>query len=343
MNDPSPNPGMPAVEPLGAPSSSGTTGPKMLVPLFLVPLLIVAVIVAIFLGVGAFVGNEKSAEQWIAEVETGGVNERWQAAASLTDMALRDPARLSTPELRKRLRSLFEVVGPQDTRIRKWVAQMWGLLGDSESAPLVVDGIARMKEKLALPQEREGPEGEPALKELIDYIRALGKIGNRSDTPAALSVAADSDRGVRMAVAEALGNLGRKAIVAGESVGAELGAALVRLHEDADLWVRMNAALALAKCGRVEGLPTLEVMLDRAWLKEQNLGFPDDGKYSVTTFDPAAEPIASALLAIEALLPSLAVESGENRSLRAAVEKAASDQNPALQQRARALLARLGS
>src|SRR5688572_22982745 len=118
------------LENLGPEQAPGTTSPRMLVPLFLVPLLIVGVIVVIFLGVGSLVGAEKSVEQWIAEVESGGVNERWQAAANLSDLAMKHPEQLSTPELRHRLRNLFTVAGPEDTRLRQWIAELWTLLDD---------------------------------------------------------------------------------------------------------------------------------------------------------------------------------------------------------------------
>jgi hypothetical protein len=329
------------LENLGGEQAPGTTTPRMLVPLFLVPLVIVGVIVAIFLGIGSLIGTEKSVEQWIAEVETGGVNERWQAAANLTDLATRQPEKLATPEIRQRLRSLFTVAGPEDTRLRQWVARLWTMLDDAESAPLCAEGLERMKEVLATEAGRSGPQGEPASLELIHYVRALGRIGNSSHEAAILSVAGDPDKAIRMAVTEALGSMGRRAVVGGGAASEAAVAALVGLHGDDDPWVRMNAALALAKCGRWEGVGTLEAMVDRDWLKEQKLAFPDDGNYSAHSFDPAAEPIASALLALEALAKQPAVESVQRATLREAVAKAARDRNPAIQERASRLLASL--
>ncbi len=342
MSDPASNGHGLELETLGAAPAAGTTGPKMLVPLFLVPLLIVAVIVAIFIGVGSVVGTEKTVEEWIAEVETGGVNERWQAAANLTDVALKHPETLATPEIRRRLRDLFTVAGPEDTRIRQWVAEIWSAVGDAESAPMIVDGIARMKEVLETPEGRSGPSAEPALRELINYVRALARVGKSTDVAAVLSVATDPDLGVRMAVAEALGFMARKSISEGGAPSPELVEALVRLHGDADVWVRMNAALSLAKGGRLEGMPTLETMLDRAWLKSQGLSFPDDGHYSVAQFDPAVSPIVSALVAIEALWSLSPIEGANLNSLRAAVATALNDPNPQVQQRAKELLKKVG-
>lgn len=343
MSEPSRNGSGLELENLGPEQAPGTTSPRMLVPLFLVPLLIVGVIVAIFLGVGSLVGAEKSVEQWIAEVESGGVNERWQAAANLSDLAMKHPEQLSTPELRHRLRKLFTDAGPQDTRLRQWIAELWTLLDDAEAAPLCLEGLERMKEVLAIPGGREPPYGESASRELINYVRALGRFGNSSHEVAIQGLSGDPDAGIRKAVAEALGSIGRRAVVGGAAAGEASVAALVRLHDDPDAWVRMNAALALAKCGRWEGIATLEAMVDREWLKAQKLAYPDDGKYSAQAFDPAELPIASALAAIESLLLQPAVAATQRQSLQVAVEKATHDRNPAIQQRATRLLATLAN
>ena len=330
------------LENLGSPAASGTTSPRMLVPLFLVPLLIVVLIVAIFLGVGALIGTEKTVEQWIVEVESGGVNERWQAAANLTEISIRDPARLATPELRGRLRSLFVVAGPSDTRLRQWITKLWTAIGDAEAAPLCVDGIVRMQEELNARGGREGPNAELAVQELLNYIRALGVLGNQSNVTPVVALATEPDAAVRMAVIECVGALARKTIIAGGAVAPEAIQTLQRLHGDSDVWVRMNAALSLAKCGVPDGLPTLEAMLDRDWLKGQKLRFPDDGNYSVNAYDPAAAPIASALLAIELLMSGASERGSAPSSLREAVDRACRDPNPEIQRRAAALLVRLG-
>ncbi len=333
------------LESLGTPAGGGSTGPKMLVPLFLVPLLIVAVIVAIFLGVGSVVGTEKTVEDWMKEVETGGVNERWQAAANLTDVALKQPAQLDSPEIRARLRALFTVDGPEDTRIRNWVAILWSSIGDAEAAPLLVARIALVVDVLKATDDRTTPVGQAATTELINHMRALSKVGKGTveEETVVLSASKDGDSGIRTAAAAALGSIGRKAIVAGGAPSESLVAGLATLHADGEAWVRMNAALSLAKCGRVEGLPTLEAMLDRAWLKSQRLSFPDDGHYSVDSFDPAAAPIVSAIVAIDSIWSQNRIEAGSAATLRTAVEVAANDQNPAIQARAKELLKKLGS
>jgi HEAT repeat protein len=342
LSDPSTNGGGLELENLGSAPGPGSTSPKMLVPLFLVPLLIVAVIVGVFLGVGALVNTEKKLEERLVEVENGGVNERWQAAAHLSDLANSHPEQFADPHVRDRLRRMFESAGPQDSRLRQWIAEMWGQIGDASAAPLMVEGVTNTRAALDQPGGRTGPAAELASKELITYLRAIGRVEAATAEPAVLAAASDSDAGVRLAVTEALGGIGRGAIKSGKAPSAELVAALTKLHDDADAWVRMSAALFLAKCRRTEGLTTLEAMLDREWLQRQGLHFPDDGRYSVNEFDPAPEKMIYALLAIGELVDSGALQRGGDAPLRDAVAKAANDRNGEVKRRATELQKKLG-
>jgi hypothetical protein len=322
-----------------------STSPKMLVPLFLVPLLIVAVIVGIFWALGSMLGQEKTVTQWIDEVESGGVNGRWQAAAQLAAIARANPEKLEEPATRERLRHLFAAAGPTEPRIRQYLAAIWTETGDPEAAPLVIDGIERTQELLQHTDQARPEEVERARGELTYYLLALGSIGNGTAEAALLKLVKDPDPHTRQTVASALGSVGRKAIKNGVAPSPELIAALRQLHDDEDAWVRMNAALSLGKVGSAEGMPTLETMLDRDWLKRQNLQFPDDGKYPVTEHDPAAEKILSAMVTIESLLdrPESGGSALDRATVASAVEKAANDPNPEVQRRATALLAKLRS
>ena len=63
----------PELEQLGDPEKAQHS-PRMLVPLFLVPLIIVAAIVGVFFGFGALVGEPDSPEELLHRIESGGVN-----------------------------------------------------------------------------------------------------------------------------------------------------------------------------------------------------------------------------------------------------------------------------
>lgn len=345
-----PEDGLPAAaggiefEPLGRPGG-GSTGPRMLVPLFLVPLLIVAVIVAIFYVVGRVVSHEKTIDDLVAELQNGGVNERWQAAAHLAEIAVRERARFDAPAVRARLRGVFTAAGAEDTRLRRYLAELWGEIGDVDAVPIIIDAVARMKEMLARPGGRDGELADKVSGELIYYLGALGRLGVAGSEISITEFGGDSDAGVRNAVAAALGDFGRKQLAAGAKPSDALVATLVKLHGDDDPWVRMNAALALAKADRSEGLPTLRTMLDRGWLKSRELHFPDDGHYTVVDHDPPAVVILSALIAIDHLVDVGLVARGAaaDAGVRDAIESAARDQNPSVQARAKTLLQKLAA
>ncbi len=335
-------PGSLEVEPLGSPGG-GTTGPRMLVPLFVVPLLIVVVIVAIFLVIGRVVNHEKTTADLINEVQSGCVNERWQAAAHLSDIAVREPEKLADPQIRALLRGVFQNAGPEDTRLRRYLAELWGRIGDAESGPIVVDAVARLEEMLKQPGGRDGELGEKVTGELIFYVTCLGSLATDPAEAVLIACASDPDAGVRQACASALGEYGRKRRQAGKPASAAVLDALTKLHGDSEPWVRMNAALGLAKVDSAAGLATLEVMLDRGWLKERKLRFPDDGHYTVGQDDPAAVVITSALLALDHLVDAGAIpKTGPAPALRSALEVAARDVHPAIQERAKGLLTKLG-
>jgi hypothetical protein len=329
-------------ERLGAPGG-GAAGPKMLVPLFVVPLLIVAVIVAIFLVVGRVVNHEKTTVDLIQELQSGGVNERWQAAAHLSDIAVSEPAKLADPKLRALLRAVFQNAGPEDTRLRRYLAELWGKIGDLDAAPIVIDAVARLNEMLKQPGGRDGELGEKVTGELIFYLGTLGSLAIDAAEPVLIGCSGDPDAKVRQACASALGDFGRKKKKAGQALSPAVLDALTRLHGDTEAWVRMNAALSLAKVDSAAGLTTLEVMLDRAWLKERNLQFPDDGHYTVGRDDPAAVVILSALISIDHLVEvgALPRASGPAPALRSALEVATRDVHPGIQERAKGLLHKL--
>ena len=233
--------------------------------------------------------------------------------------------------------------GPEDTRLRRYLAELWGRIGDLDAAPIVIDAVARLNEMLKQPGGRDGELGEKVTGELIFYLGTLGSLAIDAAEPVLMTCAGDPDAGVRQACASALGDFGRKRKEAGKPPSPAVLDALTRLHGDAEAWVRMNAALGLAKIDSAAGLTTLEVMLDRAWLKERKLQFPDDGHYTVGRDDPAARVILSALIAIDHLVEvgALPHASGPAPTLRSALEVAVRDVHPGIQERAKGLLHKL--
>ena len=329
------------LEPLGEEPAS--TSPRMLVPLFLVPLLIVVVVVGIFLGFNSLVGRRDSVEDLVARIEGGGVNDRWQAAADLAGQVLRDPAVLDNVDLKERIRRVFAQSRDQrGSQLRRFLAEVMGQVEDREAVPLLRDALTQ-----AIDVEQSGALTGDATEEIgaeiIHYSRALGRLADLSATEALLSLVEHPDKGFRMVTASALGSLYYPTVSAGGTTPETVTAALTKLHQDDESWVRMNSALALAKLGDEAGLPTLELMLDREYLKQQSLQFPDSGDHTVSNYDPALESMVYALVSIAAI----ASGSGDpiafaerQRPLVTALEKvAADDPSDVVRERASEVLA----
>ena len=98
------------------------------------------------------------------------------------------------------------------------------------------------------------------------------------------------DAGVRKMAVYALGSMP-------PDVGNET---LVKALEDAGADVQWNAAIALARHGRHEGVPVLRRMLDRAYV-ERNVTRQQQARQEV---DPVGEVMISGLRAIAALKES---------------------------------------
>ena len=87
---------------------------------------------------------------------------------------------------------------------------------------------------------------------------------------------------------------------------------LVKALEDAEADVQWNAAIALARHGRHEGVPVLRRMLDRAYV-ERNVTRQQQAREEI---DPVGEVMISGLRAIAALKESALsaqVEGAEHR------------------------------
>ncbi len=308
------------LEPLGE-KPPASTSPRMLVPLFLVPLLIVAVVVGLFLGISALVGGEINAAELVQRVESGGFNDRWQAAGALADLAVRSPEELQDPALRNRIRRAFELAGNHNPELRQYLAKVMGILGDKEARPLFEQVI---EEHLEARESGVALSRDPdqSGRVLIDCLVNLGRLGDPAGAELLLRLTNDEDAGIRKVVASALGDLHRNET---ERPAPTL-AALRQLHEDPDAWVRMNAALSLAKLGQTDGVPTLEFMLNRSNLAQHGLSFPDNGEMTVGNHDPAYWPILYALVSLKHLGESSATVR-ESGPLLASLRQVA-DQDP---------------
>src|SRR3954466_6308778 len=74
----------PAVRPIA-------TAPAIAVQFFLIPLLVVGVTVLVYVGFRSLLTEDRSAQEYLTDIRSGGANRRWPAAYELSRL-MSDPA-----------------------------------------------------------------------------------------------------------------------------------------------------------------------------------------------------------------------------------------------------------
>jgi HEAT repeat protein len=220
------------------------TAPALAVQFFLIPLAVVGVIVMVYVGFRSLVADDRTAEDYLAEIRTGGESRRWPAAYELSRQ-MADPAVRENRSLGPALVKAFQEARNDDPRVRNYLALAIGRL----EPPLPAEAVG------ALTQALEDSDSEAQ----ISVIWALGSSGDATVVPKLTTLYGSSDAGVRKMVVYALGAL------PGESQLVTLQTALQDPAPD----VRWNAAVALARHDSADGVPVIKEMLDRRYVEEK--------------------------------------------------------------------------
>lgn len=265
------------VEREAAARSPVAAAPAIAVQFFLIPLLVVGATVLVYVGFRGLLDEDRSAAEYLTDIRSGGTNRRWPAAYELSRL-MADPgfAKREEATLAPELIKAFGESRNDDPRVRQYLALTLGRL----SPPLPAEARRLLIEAL------EDPDSQTR----ISAIWALGSAGDASVAPEIAAKYQADDAGVRKMVVYALG-----------SMPAEAGnETLVRALGDAEADVQWNAAIALARHGRAEGVPVLRRMLDRAYV-ERIVTRQQQPREDV---DPVGEVMISGLRAIAALRES---------------------------------------
>ena len=253
------------------------TAPAIAVQFFLIPLLVVGATVLVYVGFRSMLSEDRSAEEYLIDIRSGGSNRRWPAAYELSrlmadpEFAKREEAKLA-PELIK----AFADSKNDDPRVRQYLALTLGRLTPpipAEARQLLIDAL-----------------NDQDSQTRISAIWALGLTG---DSTAAGDIERQyqaDDAGIRKMAVYALGSMP-------VGVGNDT---LIKALDDAQPDVQWNAAIALARHGRHEGVPVLRRMLDRAYV-ERNVTRQPQPREDI---DPVGEVMISGLRAIGALKES---------------------------------------
>lgn len=255
----------PRVSPLSA-------APALAVQFFLIPLAVVGVIVLVYGGFRMLLTTERTPAELLSDVRTGGRERRWPAAYELSRM-LSDPrTEAQNPRLGAAIVQAFVDSEGDDPRVRRYLALAIG--------------------RLATPPREAVDELTAALRDSdtetrISVIWALASLGDESTVGDIEAMYRSDDAGVRKMAVYALGAL----------VGSEDHATLRNALDDPAADVQWNAAVALARHGRSEGMTVIRRMLDREYVTRMVTRRAD----ADDPLDPVSEVIVSGLRAAASL------------------------------------------
>ena len=253
------------------------TAPAIAVQFFLIPLLVVGATVLVYIGFRSLLTEDHSAEEYLTDIRSGGSNRRWPAAYELSRL-MSDPqfTKKEQAVLAPELTKAFANSGDDDPRVRQYLALALGRL----TPPIPVEAKRLLIEAL----------NDKDSQTRISAIWALGSTGDGTAAPEIQRMYASDDAGVRKMAVYALGSL----------PGDAGTATLVQALQDEQPDVQWNAAVALARHGRHEGVPVLRRMLDRPYVQRtvtRQQQTQDD-------VDPVGEVMISGLRAVAALKES---------------------------------------
>ena len=217
--------------------------PALAVQFFLIPLAVVGMAVLLYSGFRSLLADDRTPQDYLAEVRSGGSNRRWPAAYELSRL-MGDAKVRADRTLAPALVAAYDEAKDDDPRIRQYLALAIGRL----DPPLPADAVASLTSAL------EDPDSEAR-------ITAIWALGSSSDPQVAATLQPlyeSSDKGIRKMVVYALGAL------PGDTQIKTLQTAL----QDSEADVRWNAAVALARHDSRDGVPVLKQMLDRAYVEQ---------------------------------------------------------------------------
>jgi len=267
--------------------------PALAVQFFLIPLTVVAVTVAVYIGFRSLLADDRSAKDYLAEIRNGGSDRRWPAAYELSRL-MANPKVRADKTLAPALVKAFQE-SKSDPDVRRYLALAIGRL----DPPLPADAVADLTHAL----------DDPDSQTRISVIWALGSSGDEAVVSRLIPLfhAPDVDAGIRKMVVYALGAL------PGDTQADTLRTAL----QDSTADVRWNAAVALARHGRSEGVTVLLEMIDRAYVEKtvkRDVRQDED-------LDPIADVMisgirAGAAIKAPSLLPAITTLSQQDRSMK---------------------------
>jgi len=215
---------------------------KIALGFFILPMLLVVGAVGVFLLFGLIAHEDKSVDEYLAEVTGGGINEPWQGAFGLANKLVQDESLQGDPAVARRIADALQHPNAADPQVRKFLLLALGRVGHPDSISVLVEYL---------------DDADPAVR--LNTLWSVGNIGALAASASTLVVTerlTDEDAGVRGYAAYVLGTL---------DDDRALEPLEVALNDPIGQ-VRGNSAVALARLGSPAGLGELRRMIDRDYL-----------------------------------------------------------------------------
>ena len=246
--------------------------PALAVQFFLIPLAVVGAIVVVYGGFRMLVTTERTPEEYLSDVQSGGRERRWPAAFELARVLSDPDIGARYPGLGTAIVQTFADAEGDDPRVRQYLALAIGRLASPPAGAI---------DELVAALDDPDPETQ------ISVIWALASLDDGASIEHIAAMYRSDDAGVRKMAVYALGAL------PGEAALTTLQNGL----DDPTADVQWNAAVALARHGQTDGVPILRRMLDRTYVERVVTRTPTTD----ASVDLVSEVIVSGLDAVATL------------------------------------------
>ena len=206
---------------------------------FVIPFLLAIFSVLLFVSVRILTMEKRDVNDYLEDVNTGGLTKRWQSAFELSRILSNHQVVPQDKKFIHNMISAYEKSKNDDDRVRQYLALAMGRSGIQDFVDVLI--------KAALEEKNEN---------LYAIVTGLGILHNEKAIPVLLNILNDDNAHIRLAAVIALGNIGHPSTIT----------PLRQVLNDPEPNVSWDAAIALAKMGDRSGKAVILNLLNRRYL-----------------------------------------------------------------------------
>ncbi len=206
---------------------------------FVIPFLLAIFSVLLFVSVRILTMEKRNVNDYLEDVNTGGLTKRWQSAFELSRILSNSSMVPHEGVFVRHMIAAFEKSKNDDDRVRQYLSLAMGRSGIQDFVDVLIK---------AAPGEKD--------ENLYAIITSLGILKNNKAVPVLLNVLNNDNAHLRLVTVIALGNIADERAIE----------PLKRMLNDPEPNVSWDTAIALAKMGNKSGKAIILNLLDRRYL-----------------------------------------------------------------------------